>query len=67
MKIEKTCRYGHGPLTEATDLWSLPLVKSVQLDGDGASGFLMDTNVVWTCAILHCTTCGYMELEDRDL
>lgn len=67
MATEKNCRYGHGPLARDPEIWSLPLVQIVQPNPGGQGGSLINANSVWTCTILVCKTCGYMELEDKDI
>lgn len=67
MNTVKTCKYGHGPLAQSPETWALPMVHITQPDAAGQGGSLIDPNYVWTCSVLVCKTCGYMELEDKDL
>ncbi len=67
MNTVKTCRYGHGELVKSPDTWTLPLMRITPPNAIGQDGSLIDTNSVWTCSVLVCKTCGYIELEDKDV
>lgn len=68
MDTEKTCRYGHGLLERTSDTWCLPKVTLIPQNEDGSvSRVAIDMTTAWSCTVLVCKTCGYIELEDKDV
>lgn len=63
---EKTCRYGHGLLQRSPETWAVPQmhITPKTFSNDGS---LINPNTVWTCSLLFCKKCGYMELEDKEV
>jgi len=68
--VEKTCRYGHGPLHREEGQYGLPAF----LHRSGPSNALLRqlqaadyqiTNRVFVLSLWRCPTCGYVELFDE--
>lgn len=63
IQVERTCRYGHGPLMQETKVWTLPsqiprhMLPEILDSPPWPSHYFSVT--VWRCPV-----CGYVELID---
>lgn len=66
IKVERTCRYGHGPLELSEGLWSLEEVKPTSASIHGTPGTaVIPTGRMFAAQLWVCKTCGYCELSDK--
>lgn len=69
LKVERTCRYGHGPLTEVDGVWSFAGVEVTdETLPDGSANLTQFPNGMgYTVTIHQCSVCGYVEATDSDV
>lgn len=66
-QIERTCRYGHGPLQLNPETWGMEGVqwtKSLVKEGAAPSHHLVSTNRIFVVRLWVCMECDYVEMAD---
>lgn len=63
LKVERTCRYGHGPLELVKHMWEL---QGARFDpGSSEKSFgLLPSDYRFSLRLWRCEKCGYIELSD---
>jgi len=66
-RVERTCRYGHGPLSKMDGVWGLEGRKIEQASENGVpKKVALPTGKLFGAQLWLCTTCGYVELADGE-
>lgn len=64
--VERTCRYGHGPLRRQLGAWSLRGFTHPRYPTKLEDAGLKGEDLEYTVLIHRCRVCGYLELSDAD-
>jgi hypothetical protein len=68
--FERTCRYGHGPLTVNPDEWVMRSLRPKPVVEHTPGGSLIMTRsetVGYALRLAVCQVCGYVELFDQEV
>lgn len=68
--LDRTCRYGHGALESFASWFALTGVNAPSSRGRPANALQQmasPTGSLLALRVWRCPTCGYVELQDKDL